>query len=131
MAVPKQDWIKDTVWTEMHLTATGWVRGTIRTEKGRFENEVDQPPDCLMTVRSLERVPSDPHEKQTEWTEIRWRVPDIERIERAQDNWGVLPYSAPPLSPKSASEHPALSNLPTMRLAELRRPLGKRMKRRW
>jgi hypothetical protein len=129
MPVPMEDWIKDTAWTEMHLTATGWLRGTKRTEKGRYENEVAPPPDCLMTVRSLECVPADPREKQTEWTEIRWRIPDAERIEQAQENWGVLPRSAPPLSPQSASKHLALKNLSTMRLSELRRPLGKRVKK--
>lgn len=129
MAVPKEDWLKDTAWTEMHLTSTGWRRGTIRAEKGRFENEVDPPPDCLMTVRSLHRIPSNPQEKPTEWSEIRSRVLDMERIEQAQDNWGVLPRHAPPLSTKSASEHPALKNLPAMRLSESRRSLGRRI--RW
>jgi hypothetical protein len=128
MAVPKEDWVKDTVWVEMHLTGVGWVRGTKRTEKGRFEYEIDPPPDTLMTVRCLECIPDDPKSKPTERTEIRWRVLDVEQIARAQSDWGVLPRHAPPLSADSALKHAALKNLPAMQHFELHRPLGKRLR---
>jgi hypothetical protein len=131
MAIPPQDWIKDTEWREVHLTPLGWVRGTIRTERGRYENERDPPPDCLMTVRLLESMPTDPEQKPADWSEIRWYTPDLKSLEEAQGNFGVLPSYAPALSPKSAAAHPMLPGLATMQLSESRRPRGKRMRRHW
>lgn len=130
MAVPKEDWIKDTVWIEFHLTPTGWLRGTKRTEKGRFENEIEPPIDRLMTVRCLECVPDDATIKPTAKSEIRWRIDDVQYIEKAQSDWGVLPRDAPPLSAEAVARHRPLKNLLTMQLSELRRPLGTRIKKR-
>jgi hypothetical protein len=126
MAIPKEDWIKDTVWIEFYLTNTGWMRGTKRTEKGRFENEIEPPVYRLMTVRCLECIPDEGHNRPTEKTEIRWCSDDLEKVTKAQIDWGALPHDAPPLSPQSASKHLALTNLAIMRLPELRRPRGKR-----
>jgi hypothetical protein len=128
VTIPKADWIKDTVWHESHLTPGGWVHGTIRTEKGRFENEVDAPPDRLMTVRSLERVPTDGSEKVSDWSEIRWKTGNVESLEVAQERWGVLPRRAAALSRESASQHPTLKNLLLMMRSENRRPFGSRVR---
>jgi hypothetical protein len=78
-----------------------------------------------MTVRCLECVPAD-DSRPTEKTEIRWCGTDLEVIEKAQADWGVLPHDAPPLSPESASKYPLLKSLAIMRQPELRRPRGKR-----
>ena len=136
MALPKSDWIKDAIWTEYHLTATGWVRGTHRTERGRYENELEPPPDRLMTVRSLQIVPSDPAKKPIDETEIRWVTGATARqyLEEAQNNWGVLPLHAPALSGVSADANSGLSNVRLMCKSEMQRPLGRRVKapaQRW
>lgn len=122
MTLPKEDWIKDTAWQEVHLTSGGWVKGTIRTEKGRYEAEIGRPHDCLMTVRSLEKIPTDANDRPAEWSEIRWHSRDVQRIETAQENWGVLPHWFPPLA--SDAQHPALKNIDVMKLPEIKRPPG-------
>lgn len=129
MAILREDWLKDVTWREMHLTWVGWKRGTIRTEKGRYEMEIERPPDCLMTVRSLEKIPTDKTEKPADWSEIRWRINDTHRIEAAQEKWGVLPRSFPALSAKTAAEHRGLNTIAAMRLPDVQRPLGRLVKR--
>jgi hypothetical protein len=122
MAIPPKDWIKDTEWREVHLTPAGWVSGTIRTEKGRYENERDPPPDCLISVRMLQKMPADPGQAPADWSEIRWCTNDLKALERAQEKFGVLPWHAPALSPSSAASHSAIPGLASMRLSESRRP---------
>lgn len=112
----------------MFLTPTGWVRGTIRDEKGRFEYEIDPPDDCLMIVRYLEKVPSDPNEKAVDWSEIKQRSRDIQGIETAQGKWGVLPQNFPPLSSENASKNGDLRGIHDMGKNRKDRPLGSRIR---
>ena len=80
----------------MHLTPTGWVSGTIRIEKGRYENERDPPPDWLISVRMLQKVPTDPGQAPADWSEIRWCTNDLKALERAQEKFGLaLARSSP------------------------------------
>ena len=115
MAVPRSDWLKDTVWTEYHLSSAGWEAGTSRSEKGRFENEVDPPADRLLTIRSLCYVPSAASEKPRFWSEIRWLSPNLEAVLDAQRLAGVLPPYASALCQESADSYPQLKTAAVMR----------------
>jgi hypothetical protein len=127
MALAREDWIKDTEWEEWHLTPrAGWVRGTIRDEKGRFEYEIERPPDCLLTVRRLHRVPVDPNVPPAEWSEIRWRAGNTNVIDAAQAKFGVLPHWFPPLSTEAAKAGAGLRTLSLMLLPPRDRPGRKR-----
>jgi hypothetical protein len=128
MVIPVQDWIKDADWRDVHLTSTGWVKGTLRTEKGRFEDEIEPPPDRVLTIRIVESVPSNPEELPKEWSEIIWHTKNQTMLEQAQERWGVLPRSAPPLSSASAAKNPLIPGVPYMRLTDQSRPHGKRRK---
>src|ERR1019366_2520207 len=126
MTITTDDWIKDTIWREMHLTSHGWIRGSSRTEKGRFENDVEPPFDRILTVRCLEFIPADPKQIPKDWSEIRWINSNDRYLEEAQELWGVLPRSAPALSAESAKRHLTLKNIRDMRKSENSRPLGKK-----
>jgi hypothetical protein len=130
VTILKSDWLKDTVWVEWHLTAGGWTRGTMRTEKGAFENEVLPPPDCLMSIRTLEFMPTSASEKPADWSVIRWIARDAQRLEAAQEKWGVLPLQAPALSADSANEHPEVKRRAVMQMSENQRPVGTSVRRR-
>ncbi len=129
MAITQSDWIKDTQWSEYHLTPKGWVSGTVRTEKGRYESATDPPPGRLLTIRSLSCVPSDWKDKPRDWTEIRWATKDVARLKEAQDNWGVLPYTGP-LSDESAAAFSDVPGIHLMKLPAAARPQGIRARRR-
>jgi hypothetical protein len=131
MTIPVEDWIKDTEWREMHLTSHGWIKGTLRTEKGHFEDEIDPPLDRVLTLRILECVPSNPNEKPSDWCEIIWHSRNPATLEAAQEKWGVLPRWAPALSANSAAKYPMLSNLGSMRLSDDKRPRGRRTRGRY
>jgi hypothetical protein len=131
MSIPREDWIKDTEWREVHLTSHGWIKGTIRTEKGHFEEVIEPPGDRVLTIRILESVPTNPDEKPGYWCEIIWHSNNRAALEAAQEQCGVLPRYAPALSAASAAKYPTLSNIGLMRLSEDKRPRGKRQRRRY
>jgi hypothetical protein len=126
--VPVQDWIKDADWRDIHLTSTGWVKGTRRTEKGRFEDELEPPADRFLTIRIIELVPSSPDELPREWSEIIWHTENRKFLEEAQERFGVLPRYAPPLSFEAADKNSSLPGVSLMRLSDALRPRGKRRK---
>ena len=132
VAVLREDWIKDTTWQESHLTRSGWKSGTMRTEKGRYENERDRPDDALLTVRALNKIPFDEKERCKEWSEVRWRSKDAQGIEEAQKKWGCLPKAFPQLSKESAVEHKTLRAISHMQMPPNMRPRGSLVPReRW
>jgi len=126
MTITKQDWIKDTVWYDTHLTEKGWTQGSSRTEKGRFEADIEPPFDRMMTIRSFDFVPSDPKRNLRRWSEIIWMSANDNILERAQELWGSLPRYAPALSVQSATRHMDLKNIMDMLNSEKIRRLGDR-----
>ena len=40
MLITKEDWLKDTVWRETHLTRKNWLKGSARTEKAVLKREL-------------------------------------------------------------------------------------------
>ena len=130
--ISTKDWIPQTAWRDMYLTPTRWIWGTVRDEKGRFEREIDPPDDCLMIARRLDKVPTNPLEKEVHWSEIKWRSKDVQGIELAQGKWGVLPQDFPPLSLENAAKHGDLRGIKDMKKSEKIRPLGSRVRlSRW
>ncbi len=129
MVITREEWTPDTNWVEYHLTSTGWVSGTQRTEKGRYENETDPPFDRLLTVRTFDFLP--PVGTPKKWSEIRWLAKNLQSIEEAQGDWGALPSIAPPISAENANSYPQLSKfLPVMQMGQERRPKGSRVRPR-
>lgn len=128
MPIGRADWSKDTSWTEYHLTPSGWVRGTQRSEGGKFELEIAAPPDTLMTIRSFSCIPSNGNEKPRNWSEIRWATRDTTKLQTAQADWGVLPLVWP-LSPDELTRHRSLPGIDLMGLDYDQRPRGRRQRR--
>ncbi len=126
MLILHQDWIKDTDWIEYHLTNRGWARGSIRRERGIFEQPVDVVQGRLMTIRSLETIPSDPKKPVVGKSEIRWITDRIVELERAQDDWGVLPPGAYPLLRDQKERFRDLKHVRLMLLGQKERPWGKK-----
>lgn len=124
MVISREDWLKDTAWYEAHLTPQGWLAGTRRTEKGRYENEREPPDDRVMTVRCLEKIPAGWDEKPRDWSEIKWVTNDLRLLEHLQKNWGVLPRHAPALGAESAMLHLTVPNVRVMTRSARDRPAG-------
>jgi hypothetical protein len=127
MPIPRADWIKDTQWSEKHLTPTGWVYGTNRTERGRFEAEIPPPPDCLLTIRSLSCIPSDWSQKPRDWSEIRWATRDMVRLRQAIERYGWGYTTA--ISAESFAQHRNIPNIELLALPPHERPRGRRPRR--
>ena len=128
MLITKEDWLKDTVWRETHLTRKNWLKGSARTEKGRFEKGIEPPPDRIITIRHLQLIPSDPKEPMKDWSEIAWVGLNDFYLEEAQESWGVLPRRNPPLSANSARRYKDLKNITIMLRPSNERQLGKKIK---
>jgi hypothetical protein len=112
--------MKDTDWTDCHLTPRGWWYGTEVHDSG-FKREAVPPRDCLMTVRTYSYIPANPGKAMEDWSEIVWRTDDFDALESAQERRGVMPWRAPPLSAASALEHAGLKYIRLMKLPEHRR----------
>jgi len=130
MTISRADWIRDTQWSESFLTPSGWERGTNRSEKGRWEQRVPPPQDCLLTVRYLSSVPSDWKLKPRTWVEIRWVTKDLSKLSEAQITWGYLPSDWQGVCPVSAIEYAHLPHIAVMQLPYDERPTGRRERRR-
>jgi hypothetical protein len=120
--------MKDTDWTDWHLTRQGWRYGGEDQETG-YKREKVPPANCLMTVRTYSCIPTNPKKTMQNWSEILWRTDDLHSLETAQEKWGIMPWRAPPLSGSSAIEHAPLKYIRVMQLPELQRE-GKKLSHR-
>lgn len=129
MVITREEWTPDNIWIEYHLTSTGWVRGTERTEKGRYENETEPPFDRVLTIRTFDFMP--PVGAPKKWSEIRWVAKNLQIVEETQDDWGALPSFAPAITTENARNFPQLSRfLSAMQTGQGRRPKGSRVRPR-
>lgn len=112
--------MKDTDWTDSHLTPQGWKYGTEVHDSG-YKRETVPPRDRLITVRMYSYIPANPHKAMRDWSEIIWRTDDLDALETAQERRGVMPWRAPPLSETSALEHEPLKYIRLMQFRERER----------
>lgn len=79
-------------WTEWHLTPRGWERGSIKYENSLNINQVEIPPDRVITCIYCESVNVNSIWIQKRVSEV-WRNSDENLITAMLDKFGNCPES--------------------------------------